>query len=332
MCTPDAVLLWDGENAPRWEPWAVADVGQPEFTVASIRAGKTACRAAQAAWLSSHCLIGGDKSCCTGAAPGRPGCPRDERRDRGQRLLGTPGRRGWCRRRPDGWSTEHGRPPAGPAERAPGTAGHGLAADRAAPADAGLVHLAADAGAVRAGGGRSRDIRPAVDPGPMARHPASARAGQHAMVGGGRGHRGGCRVRRRTADLSLPADHRRARPRVLHPVRGLDRASRFTPDSAVPSGVRRHPSCAYLRQPRVLPGRRQHRAAVHGRAPDDPGGRLLGRGGKRGGPGDPGARRGRGADVRRTGGPAGRAAVGAAGGSGSRPLPAGAVHQPVGFQ
>ena len=47
VCTPDAVLLWDGENAPRWEPWAVADVGQPEFTVASVRAGKTACRAAR---------------------------------------------------------------------------------------------------------------------------------------------------------------------------------------------------------------------------------------------------------------------------------------------
>jgi uncharacterized membrane protein len=36
----DTVLLWDGENAPRWEPWVVADVGQREFTFASIRAEK----------------------------------------------------------------------------------------------------------------------------------------------------------------------------------------------------------------------------------------------------------------------------------------------------
>ncbi|MCW2909340.1 MAG: hypothetical protein JWL68_4129 [Actinomycetia bacterium] len=36
----DTVLLWDGENAPRWEPWVVADVGQREFTFASIGAEK----------------------------------------------------------------------------------------------------------------------------------------------------------------------------------------------------------------------------------------------------------------------------------------------------
>jgi len=36
----DTVLLWGGQNPPRWEPRAVADVGQREFTVASIRAGR----------------------------------------------------------------------------------------------------------------------------------------------------------------------------------------------------------------------------------------------------------------------------------------------------
>ena len=36
----DTVLLWDGENTPRWEPWVVADVGQREFTFASISAEK----------------------------------------------------------------------------------------------------------------------------------------------------------------------------------------------------------------------------------------------------------------------------------------------------
>jgi uncharacterized membrane protein len=36
----DTVLLWDGENPPRWEPWVVADVGQVEFTFTSIRAEK----------------------------------------------------------------------------------------------------------------------------------------------------------------------------------------------------------------------------------------------------------------------------------------------------
>jgi hypothetical protein len=36
----DTVLLWDGGNAPRWEPWVIADVGQRAFTLASIRAGK----------------------------------------------------------------------------------------------------------------------------------------------------------------------------------------------------------------------------------------------------------------------------------------------------
>gem|GEM_PF-4615601 len=36
----DTVLLWGGENPPRWEPCAVADVGRREFTFASIRAGR----------------------------------------------------------------------------------------------------------------------------------------------------------------------------------------------------------------------------------------------------------------------------------------------------
>ncbi len=168
----------------------------------------------------------------------------------------------------------------------------------------------------------------------MAGHPANARsrAGAHVVVGGGGRHRGRDRVRRRAAHLSLPADHHLARSRVLHPVRGLDRASRLTADPAVARGVRRPPPRAHFCQPRVLPGRWEHRAAVHGRAADGSRGRFLGRRGERGGPGRTGARGGRGAHVRRPGRPAGRATVGTTGGSGPRPLPAGAVHQPVGLQ
>jgi len=36
----DAVLLWDGENPPRWAPWVLADVRQVEFSFTSIRAEK----------------------------------------------------------------------------------------------------------------------------------------------------------------------------------------------------------------------------------------------------------------------------------------------------
>ena len=36
----DTVLLWDGENPPRWAPWVVADVGQVEFSFTSTAAEK----------------------------------------------------------------------------------------------------------------------------------------------------------------------------------------------------------------------------------------------------------------------------------------------------
>jgi len=36
----DTVLLWDGENAPRWTPWVVADVAQREFTFPGTAAEK----------------------------------------------------------------------------------------------------------------------------------------------------------------------------------------------------------------------------------------------------------------------------------------------------
>ena len=36
----DTVLLWDGENPPRWAPWVVADVAQVEFSFASTAAEK----------------------------------------------------------------------------------------------------------------------------------------------------------------------------------------------------------------------------------------------------------------------------------------------------
>ena len=36
----DTVLLWDGENPPRWAPWVVADVGQVAFSFATIKAEK----------------------------------------------------------------------------------------------------------------------------------------------------------------------------------------------------------------------------------------------------------------------------------------------------
>ena len=36
----DTVLLWDGENPPRWAPWVVADVSQVEFSFTSTAAKK----------------------------------------------------------------------------------------------------------------------------------------------------------------------------------------------------------------------------------------------------------------------------------------------------
>ena len=147
-----------------------------------------------------------------------------------------------------------------------------------------------------------------------------------------RGDRGGGRVRRPSADLSLPADHRGARPSVLYAVRVLDRPPRLAADPAGAGGVRRQPPAAPLRQPRLLPGRRERGAAVHGGPADGPGGRVLGRRGGRGGRRAAAARGLRGAHLRRPRRPADRAAVGAAGGPRPRALPARAVHQPVDLQ
>jgi hypothetical protein len=36
----DTVLLWDGENPPRWAPWVVADVAHVEFSFTTIKAEK----------------------------------------------------------------------------------------------------------------------------------------------------------------------------------------------------------------------------------------------------------------------------------------------------
>ena len=161
---------------------------------------------------------------------------------------------------------------------------------------------------------------------------AGAAAGAHPLVGGRRGDRGGGRVRRPPADLPLPADHRGARPGVLHAVRVLDRPPRVAADPAGAGGVRRHPPAAPLRQPRLLPGRHERGAAVHGGPADGRGGRVLGRRGGRGGPGTAAARGLRGAHLRRPGRPAHRPAVGTAGRPRPRALPARAVHQPVGLQ
>ena len=40
MPARDTVVLWAGETPPRWAPWAVADAGQVEFSLTTIRAEK----------------------------------------------------------------------------------------------------------------------------------------------------------------------------------------------------------------------------------------------------------------------------------------------------
>ena len=248
----------------------------------------------------------------------------------GRRCDDRPGR---DERRPGGRPAGCRRAAAGPAVGAAGAAGDGLAAGRAAVAARGPVHAGADASGVGAAGGAAPLSRPALHPRPVAERPAAgAAAGAHALVGGRRGDSGGGRLRRSPADLSLPADHRAARPGVLHPVRVLDRPPRVAADPAGAGGVRWHPPTAPLRQPRLLPGRRERGAAVHGGPADGRSGRVLGRRGGRGGHGAPAARGVRGAHLRRPGRPAHRPAVGAAGRPGSRDQPARAVHQPVGLQ
>ena len=220
------------------------------------------------------------------------------------------------------------------AVRPAGAAADGLAARRAATAARGPVHAGAHAGALGAAGGCARVLRPAPDPQPVAERAAGARAGKrtHALVGGGWRARGGGCLRRRPDDLPLPADHRHPRPGLLCPVRVLDRPPRLTADPAGALGVRRHPPCAQLHQPSLLPGRHRTRAAVHGGAADGPRRRFLDR--RRGNGGRPGTGAGRmwGAHLRWPGCPARRAAVGAAGRPGPGGLAAAAVHQPVDLQ
>ena len=192
-----------------------------------------------------------------------------------------------CGRPGGGQPPDAGRAAARAAVGAAGAAGDGLAARRAAAAARGRFTPVLDAGGVGAAGGAARRTSACAGSPAGGRAPcgAGAGAGAHALVGRRRGDRGGGRVRRPSADLSLPADHRGARPSVLlsssrtgSPTTGRCRSRRRGRRSA----ARHQP--APLRQPRLLPGRRERGAAVHGRAADGRGGRVLGRRGGRGGP------------------------------------------------
>ena len=108
------------------------------------------------------------------------------------------------------------------------------------------------------------------------RHRGCRSRAPHAAVDARRPRRGGPRVRHRPGGLSLPVNHRDARPCVLHAVRGLDLEARVAADPAAGRGVRRGAG-DHFRQCRVLPGRPRDRAAVHGRAADGALARLLGR-------------------------------------------------------
>ena len=178
-----------------------------------------------------------------------------------------------------------GRTAARAAVRAAGAAGDGVAAGRFPAAAHRPVHARARAGGVGAGGGRARGARPALDSRPVAAGLAGARAGEgpHALVGGRGGRSGRRRLRRRSGGLPFAVHHRDARPGVLFPVRGMDLPARVAADPAGSRGLRRFAQQpARLQQLRLLPGRGQRRAAVHGRAADGAVGRPVGRRRERG--------------------------------------------------